>query len=87
MYYYFQSEKDRLARKRTREASKGVGKPRIGGPFELVDQDGQKFTSEDLKGKFSLVRTTLSVKTQERRVADVVRPDILRLLTLSRHLP
>lgn len=59
MYYYFQSEKDRLARKRTREASKGVGKPRIGGPFELVDQDGQKFSSEDLKGKFSLVSTTM----------------------------
>lgn len=33
-----------------------MGKPRIGGPFELVDENGQKFTSEDLKGKFTLVR-------------------------------
>lgn len=54
--YYFQSEKERLARKRIRDASKGVGKPKIGGPFELQDQNGQRFTSEDLKGKFALVR-------------------------------
>lgn len=55
MAYYFQYEKSRLARKRTREASKGVGKPRIGGEFELVDQNGKRFTSADIKGKFSLV--------------------------------
>lgn len=53
--YYFQSEKERLARKRIRDASKGVGKPKIGGPFELVNQDGKRYTSEDLKGKFALV--------------------------------
>ena len=57
VYYYFQSEKDRLNRKRTREASKGAGKPRIGGDFELIDQNGKKFSSEDLKGKFALVRS------------------------------
>lgn len=53
--YYFQYEKERLSRKRIREASKGVGKPRIGGDFELVDQDGKRFTSRDMKGKFALV--------------------------------
>ena len=53
--YYFQYEKERLARKRIREASKGVGKPRIGGDFELIDQDGKRFTSKDMKGKFALV--------------------------------
>lgn len=55
MMYYFQSEKERLARKRVRDAAKGVGKPKIGGPFDLVDQDGKRFTEEDLKGKFALV--------------------------------
>ena len=54
-YYYFQSEKAALARKKTREASKGYGKPRIGGPFSLIDQNGQPSTSEDLKGKFTLL--------------------------------
>lgn len=53
--YYFNYEKERLGRKRVREASKGVGKPRIGGPFQLVNQNGKKFTSEDMKGKFALV--------------------------------
>jgi len=53
--YYFSYEKARLARQRVREASKGVGKPRIGGPFALIDQDGKRFTSEDIKGKFTLV--------------------------------
>lgn len=31
------------------------GRPLIGGPFELVDQDGQRFTEQDLKGKWSLM--------------------------------
>lgn len=83
--YYFQSEKDRLARKRIRDASKGVGKPKIGGPFDLVDQDGKPFTSEDLKGKFALVGYL------KRRVARHImlngKTDLLRLLTLPRHLP
>lgn len=56
MAWYFQHEKARMARLRIREASKGVGKPRIGGPFSLMDQDGKRFTSEELKGKFTLVR-------------------------------
>ena len=47
----------------------------IGGPFELVDQDGQRATQESLKGKWSLIYfgytycpdvcpTSLSVMTQ-----------------------
>jgi protein SCO1 len=45
-----------MKRKRIAEASKGVGKAKVGGPFSLIDQDGQQFTSEDLKGKYCLVR-------------------------------
>lgn len=37
------------------EAAKGVGKPRIGGSFELLDQEGKTFTDEDMKGGYSLV--------------------------------
>jgi protein SCO1 len=50
-----------MKRKRITEASKGVGKAKVGGPFELTDQDGQLFTSEDLKGKYCLVRALLGV--------------------------
>lgn len=99
--YYFQYEKDRLARKRVREASKGVGKPRIGGPFELVDQNGRLFTSENMKGKFALVSISRPEKVDMRRewsfcltsmhlimalTDSNLRPDLFRVLPLSRHL-
>ncbi|KAJ5297016.1 Phosphopantothenate--cysteine ligase CAB2 [Penicillium atrosanguineum] len=55
MVIYFRVEKARLERKRIAELSKGVGKPKVGGPFNLVDLDGKEFTAEDLKGKYSFV--------------------------------
>jgi hypothetical protein len=56
MTLYFRYEKERLQRQRIAEASKGVGKPRVGGSFELVDHNGRVWSSEEMKGKFSLVR-------------------------------
>ena len=56
MMAYFPYEKARLDRQRVAEAAKGVGRPKVGGPFELVDQEGKKFTDEDMKGGYSLVR-------------------------------
>ena len=44
-----------MERKRIRDASKGVGRPKVGGKFELVDQEGRAFSEGDLKGGFSLV--------------------------------
>jgi protein SCO1 len=44
-----------MERQRVVEMSKGVGKPKVGGPFDLLDQNGRPFTEEDLKGKYSLV--------------------------------
>ncbi|KAJ5738428.1 hypothetical protein N7493_001583 [Penicillium malachiteum] len=55
MMIYFRVEKARLERKRIAEMSKGVGKPKVGGPFVLKDLDGKEFTAEDLKGKYSFV--------------------------------
>jgi len=55
MIFYFRYEKDRMDRKRVAEAAKGVGKPKVGGPFELVDHNGKRFTADDLKGKYALV--------------------------------
>ena len=56
MLFYFRYEKERMERKRIAEHSKGVGRPKVGGPFELVDQNGQPFSSDDImKGRFSLV--------------------------------
>ncbi len=36
------------------DATKG-GRPSIGGPFQLVDQDGRPFSSDQLKGKPTLI--------------------------------
>lgn len=44
-----------MERKRVAEATKGVGRPKVGGKFDLVDQDGKPFTDEDLRGKYGLV--------------------------------
>lgn len=55
MIIYFRVEKARLERKRITEMSKGVGKPKVGGPFVLKDLDGKEFTDENLKGKYSFV--------------------------------
>lgn len=45
-----------MQRKRIAEATKGVGRPKVGGPFELVDHNGKPFTSEMMKGRYALVR-------------------------------
>jgi len=44
-----------MQRKRIAEANKGAGKPMVGGPFDLIDQHGNRFTHEDLQGRYSLV--------------------------------
>ncbi|MCJ1452731.1 Cu-binding protein [Mycoblastus sanguinarius] len=55
MIFYFRYEKERLERQRVAEAAKGVGRPKVGGKFELIDQEGERFTDEDMKGGYSLV--------------------------------
>jgi protein SCO1/2 len=55
MIYYFRYEKARMQRQRIADAAKGVGKPKVGGKFELVDHEGRKFSDEDMKGGFTLV--------------------------------
>ncbi|KAI6711019.1 sco1 protein [Diplocarpon mali] len=52
---YFRYEKERMERKRVAEATKGVGKPKVGGKFELLDQRGEAWGSERMKGRYSLV--------------------------------
>jgi protein SCO1/2 len=53
--FYFRCEKERMARKRIAEHSKGLGRPLVGGPFQLIDHNGKPFSEQNLKGKYSLV--------------------------------
>ncbi|KAF2273659.1 mitochondrial metallochaperone Sco1 [Westerdykella ornata] len=55
LYAYFTYEKERMARKRIAEQTKGIGKPKVGGPFDLIDHNGNRFTSDDMMGKYALV--------------------------------
>ncbi|KAL8729736.1 MAG: hypothetical protein Q9166_004565 [cf. Caloplaca sp. 2 TL-2023] len=55
IWLYLRYEKERLQRKKIAEGSKGVGKPKVGGKFEMVDQQGRKWTEENIKGGFTLV--------------------------------
>ena len=55
LIWYFQHEKARMDRQRIANQTKGIGKPKVGGPFELVDQDAKPFSSEELRGRYSLV--------------------------------
>ncbi|KAK4703554.1 protein SCO1, partial [Phenoliferia sp. Uapishka_3] len=56
LYFYFQNEKKKVAERKVAEtAHVKVGKPKIGGPFVLTDQDGKDFSDKDLLGKWSLV--------------------------------
>lgn len=60
MTFYFRYEKARMERQRIADASKGVGRPKVGGKFELVDQEGRPFVSDEkMKGRFSLVSAIL----------------------------
>lgn len=41
--------------KRIADSQKGVGAPKVGGPFQLNNQDGKTVTEQDLRGRYSLV--------------------------------
>ena len=68
------------------EAAKGVGKPKIGGHFALLDQEGKTFTDKDMKGGYSLVSVSNGFYGRTRLI-DLFCLGLLRLLSLPRHLP
>ncbi|KAG8900689.1 Cu-binding protein [Tulasnella sp. 408] len=56
LYFYFESEKKKVKEKKAAElANVKTGRPKVGGPFTLTDQDGKEFTEQNLLGKWSLV--------------------------------
>lgn len=52
---YFNSERKRVKIEQALEANKPAGKPRIGGPFSLIDHDNRPVTQDDFKGKYLLL--------------------------------
>ncbi|KAI0753588.1 h-sco1 [Irpex lacteus] len=56
LFWYFKTEKEKLAEQRQKELEdKQVGRPNVGGPFSLTTHEGKPFTEQDLRGKWSLI--------------------------------
>ncbi|KAF9347302.1 Cu-binding protein [Mortierella sp. AD094] len=60
LLYYFRQEKKRVEAVRAEEArlakeSIAYGKPKIGGPFSLINHNGARTTNEDFKGRYMLI--------------------------------
>lgn len=67
LYFYFENEKKALKeRKRQENAAARIGRPKIGGPFELTDQDGKTFSDKDLLGKWSMVYVSFANRLFEK---------------------
>lgn len=57
LFAYFKMEKDRVDRERAQAPVKTVqtGKPLVGGPFSLVNQDGIPTTDIDYRGRWMFI--------------------------------
>ncbi|KAF9115546.1 Cu-binding protein [Mortierella sp. AM989] len=60
LLYYFRQEKKRVEAAREEEARLAkenvtFGKPKIGGPFSLINHNGSRMTNEDFKGRYMLI--------------------------------
>ncbi|CDZ98553.1 probable sco1-involved in stabilization of cox1p and cox2p [Phaffia rhodozyma] len=57
LYVYFTGEKERIQELKRQQHAKSVktGKPLIGGPFSLLDHNGNVFTEKNLLGQWSLM--------------------------------
>lgn len=67
LWYYFQTEKAALKQRKDQEtATAKIGRPKIGGPFVLTDQDGEQWSSEQLLGRWSLVYVSFGAPARER---------------------
>ncbi|ORY27453.1 SCO1/SenC-domain-containing protein [Naematelia encephala] len=56
LYFYFESEKAKVQKRKQDEmAAKSIGRPNIGGPFQLVNSDGSPYTEQNLRGHWTLI--------------------------------
>ncbi|KAJ3134702.1 Cu-binding protein, partial [Irineochytrium annulatum] len=55
LYTYFHYEKRKLEDRRKASVNEAAGKPLVGGPFTLVNTDGQPVTDLDFRGKYMII--------------------------------
>jgi protein SCO1/2 len=54
LFYWYRTEKDRKLEQLTNK-NVVVGAAAIGGPFDLIDASGKRFTDQDLLGEFAML--------------------------------
>lgn len=52
---YFQYQKAQIQEQKEIAKNEGFGKPKVGGPFALVDYDGKLVTDKTYRGKYMLI--------------------------------
>eukprot|EP00049_Salpingoeca_infusionum_P000626 m.41273 g.41273 ORF g.41273 m.41273 type:complete len:280 (+) comp10538_c0_seq2:541-1380(+) len=55
VWYFVQKRDEKMAAKERQKKMRGVGRPALGGPFELVDTAGNKVTDTDFLGSWVLL--------------------------------
>ena len=55
LVYYFQQERKKHRLESEAKRNRGMGVPKIGGPFSLVDTNGKRWTQDDLKGRWTII--------------------------------
>jgi len=53
--YYVRTEKEKKTEERKKEEKKSLGKVAIGGPYELVDHNGEPKSDKDFRGQWILI--------------------------------
>jgi protein SCO1 len=54
-YFFYEKRNLELEKEKKTKAVESFGKPKVGGPFSLVDQNGLPVTDQDYRGKFMLI--------------------------------
>jgi hypothetical protein len=68
-----------MKRKRVAEATKGVGKPKVGGSFDLINQNGEPVSEKDVKGRYSLVSLQDATRMHGSLTRSSLSPGLLAL--------
>eukprot|EP01136_Pigoraptor_vietnamica_P038543 Opistho-1_new@107998 len=53
--YYMREEKRKIKEEAEKARTASIGRPKIGGPFSLIDQNGKRVTDEDFRDKWLLI--------------------------------
>ena len=81
MLGYFYYSKQQIDLERDKRRNESIGKPLVGGPFSLVNQDGIAVTNDTYKGKLMLIYFGYTVRFNNLQFCPDVCPEELDKMT------